>query len=119
MFDPVTIFAALAPSVVKLGDALVHRFITPDRFKPATVEEAVQIATAENEKLRIITTADQGGETYRWVEAVRKLQRPVVVFATLGAFLFSPHDQTLCDLFSTVMWYLFGERFITNTKAAK
>jgi len=32
------------------------------------------------------------------------------VAATLGAFLYSPTDQVVVDLFSVVMFYLFGER---------
>lgn len=114
MFDPLTMLAALMPSAVKLGDALVQRYIVPDKIKPASVAEAVQLAQAENERIKIITSADSSGETYKWVEAVRKLQRPIVVFVTLGAFVANPLNEVIANLFSTVMWYLFGERFIIN-----
>jgi len=114
MFDPITILAALAPTAVKAVDAVIQRYVVPDTIKPATVEQAVALENADIEKLKIVTQADAGGESYKWVEAVRKLQRPVVVFATLAAFLMNPAQQDVAELFQVVTWYLFGER-ITPT----
>jgi hypothetical protein len=118
MFDPLTILTALAPTAVKTVDALVQRYIVPDTIKPTTVEQAVALENADIEKLKVITQADTGGETYKWVEAIRKLQRPVVVFATLAAFLYNPAQDAVAELFQVVMWYLFGER-ITPAWARK
>lgn len=114
MFDPVTMLAALMPSALKLGDALVQRFIVPDKIKPASVAEAVQLAQVENERIKLIQGADSAGATYPWVEAVRKLQRPIVVFVTMGAFVANPANEVVANLFGCVMWYLFGERFLIN-----
>lgn len=114
MFDPVTMLAAFGPTLVKVGEGLYQRFIAPDGIKPSTVAEAVQLTAADTEKLRVITQADQGGDTYKWVEAIRKLQRPVVVFATLAAFLFNPDQTAVSEIFQTVMWYLFGERVVLH-----
>jgi hypothetical protein len=119
MFDPVTMLAALAPTAVRTADALIQRYIVPDTIKPATVEQAVALANVDVEKLRIVTQADAGGDTYKWVEAVRKLQRPVVVFATLAAFLYNPAEQAVAELFQVVMWYLFGERITPNWVGVK
>jgi hypothetical protein len=110
MFDPVTMLAAFAPTLVKLFDAGVQRFIVPDQIKPTNVQDAIQLGNLDLEKLRIVTGADAGGETYKWVEAIRKLQRPIVVLATLAAFLIRPDQQAVAEIFQVVMWYLFGER---------
>lgn len=114
MFDPITMLAAFAPTLVKVFDAAVQRFVLPDKFKPVNIAEVAQLATLENDKLRMLLDADKTGDTYKWVEAIRKLQRPIVVFATLGAFLHSPDVQIFGDLFQVVMWYLFGERFLVR-----
>lgn len=118
MFEPVTMLAAFAPTLVKVFDAAVQRFIVPDSIKPANVEQAIQLANVDIEKLRIITQADATGETYKWVEALRKLQRPIVVFATLAAFIYNPQQAAVSQIFQVVMWYLFGER-ITPTWGGK
>lgn len=110
MFDPITLLAALAPVVVKAGEAVVQRFIAPTSVKPTCVADLVTLQGLENERFRILQDADKGGEAYPWVEAVRKLQRPVVVFSTLGAFLYDPTNVTVSAMFSCVMFYLFGER---------
>ena len=114
MFDPVTMFAMFGPTVVKAAEGLYQRFVAPDKVKPTTIADAVALGNLDNEKLKIITQADTSGETYRWVEAIRKLQRPVVVFATLAAFLWKPDQQDVALIFQTVMWYLFGERVGIN-----
>jgi hypothetical protein len=114
MFDPLSILAALAPTAVKAVDAGIQRWLVPDTIKPANVADAVALATADTEKLKTILNADTAGETYKWVEAIRKLQRPIVVFATLAVFLSNPANQTISAVFQTIMWYLFGER-ITPT----
>jgi len=115
MFDPVTMLAMFGPSLVRAVEGLYQRYIAPDTIKASSVTEQIQVITAETEKLRVITQADIGGETYKWVEAIRKLQRPVVVFATLSAFLYNPAEISVSAIFQTVMWYLFGERVVQPT----
>jgi len=119
IFDPVTALAALGPMIVKAGDALVQRYLVPDTVKPANMAELIELKRLDNDKFRILQEADKGGESYKWVEAIRKLQRPAVVIVTLGAFIMNHDSQVLCDVFSTVMFYLFGERTIINKGAAK
>jgi len=114
MFDPVTMLAAFAPTLVKVFDAAIQRYVLPDKFKPSSIAEVAQLAALENDKLKMLLDADKTGDTYKWVEAIRKLQRPVVVFATLTAFLHSPDTAIFGDLFQVVMWYLFGERFLVR-----
>jgi len=110
MFDPLSIFAVFAPAAVKAVEALTQRFIAPNAVKPTSVADLVTLQNLELERFRVLQDTDKGGTTYQWVEAVRKLQRPVVVAATLGAFLITPDNQVVVDLFAVVMFYLFGER---------
>jgi hypothetical protein len=117
VFDPVTALAALAPVAVDAGRALVQKYLAPDAVKPLNMAELLQLRTLENDRLRILQDSDKGGDTYKWVEAIRKMQRPVVVFVTLGAFVMEPSDQIIADLFAVVMFYLFGER--TRTEIVK
>jgi hypothetical protein len=37
--DPLTALAAFGPLVVDLGKSLIARFVAPDEFKPATIEQ--------------------------------------------------------------------------------
>ena len=110
MFEPVSMLAALAPTVARVFDAAVNRWIVPNKIKPASVDEVVALKNADNERLRIILQADTAGESYRWVAAIKQLQRPVVVVVLLAAFVNSPEISSLSIMFQTVSWYLFGER---------
>lgn len=110
MFDPATLLATFAPIVVRAGNALVQRFIAPDAVKPTSIAEVVQLQQLELERFRILQEADKGGATYQWVEAVRKLQRPIVVAGLGVAFLLSPDSANVANMFAVVTFYLFGER---------
>lgn len=109
MFDPVTILSAFLPVLVRGGNALVQRF-APDTVKPTTVQEVAELQRIELERFKALQDADKGGETYRWVEAVRKLQRPAVIVGLGVAFLIDPNAPMVADMFACVTFYLFGER---------
>lgn len=112
MFDPLSALAFLAPVVVDAGRALVSRYITPDSVKPSTVAEAIQLRELDLKQFEIMQKADSAGEAYQWVESIRKMQRPVVVFGLLVAFITHPDSQVIASAFQAVGWYLFGERTI-------
>jgi hypothetical protein len=81
MFDPATLLAAGVPILSHLGGAVVdivkNRF-APDEIKPTNVEEFVQIS---DQRLKLFQSMNNvGGTSYPWVEAIIKLQRPLVVF---------------------------------------
>lgn len=116
MFEPITALAAFAPVLVKAGEAVVQRFIAPDAVKPTSIADVVALQGLENDRFRILQDADRGGDTYQWVEAVRKLQRPLVVFVLLGAFVHDPENVTVSLMFSSVTFYLFGERIMKGGK---
>ena len=41
--DPLTILAAFGPLAIDLGKSLIAKFIAPDTFKPATINQLVVI----------------------------------------------------------------------------
>lgn len=116
MFDIFAIFSALAPVAVKAGEALIQRYIVPDNIKPANMAEVIQLAQIENQRFQTLQDADKGGDTYQWVEAVRKLQRPLVVAFVVGAYITHPDNQQLATLAACVTFYLFGERVMFGGK---
>lgn len=127
MFDPITMLAAIAPVVVEAGKAAVQRWIAPDQVKALTVEDALKLKEHDLKFFTTLTQADQGGDTYPWVEAIRKLQRPMVVVAVLFTWSYlhltgTGTETTMVDnMTSAVGFYLFGDRtmFYTAKKAGK
>ena len=124
MFDPITMLAALAPVVVEAGKAAVQRWIAPDQVKPVSVDDYLKMKTYDLEYFKTLVAADSGGDTYPWVEAIRKLQRPFVVLAVLGTWAaihlaVTPLDTTTVDNMASVIgFYLFGDRTMFYTKKA-
>lgn len=115
--DPVTILSAFIPVVAEAGKAAVNRFLgqNKEEFKPANVEQAIKLQEIEIKKLETLYNMGSGGETYKWVEAVRKLQRPVVVVAVLGLWGYVHtagigDTATVDNMASAVGFYLFGDR---------
>ena len=43
IIDPFTLLAAFAPLAVDLGKSLIAKFVAPEQFKPATIEQYTQI----------------------------------------------------------------------------
>ncbi len=121
--DPVTILAALGPVAVEAVKAAINRWVTPDTFKPANVGEWLQMRAADLDQFRAINAAGAEGESFPWVHAVIKLQRPIVVASTLAVWVWSrtagePSDA-IDNAVSVVSFYLFGERTMLHLKAKK
>ena len=121
--DPVTILAALGPVAVEAVKAAINRWVTPDTFKPANVGEWLQMRAADLDQFRAINAAGAEGESFPWVHAVIKLQRPIVVASTLMVWVWSrtagvPSDA-IDNAVSVVSFYLFGERTMLHLKAQK
>lgn len=117
MFDPITMLAALAPVVVEAGKAAVQKWIAPDQVKPLNVDDLLKVKQFDLEYFRAVTQADQGGETYPWVEAIRKLQRPFVVASVLMTWAWLHLSKptgvdvgTVDNMASVIGFYLFGDR---------
>ncbi|WP_431257218.1 hypothetical protein ACQ86G_21535 [Roseateles chitinivorans] len=123
MIDPLTVLAAFGPLAVDLGKSLINRFVATDNFKPASIAEWLQMRTSELELFKAMQ--DTGaGQSYPWVEAIVKLQRPTVAVLVLGTWAWQqmtlPGGATAdCTNFaSAVGFYLFGDRTLFYAKRA-
>ena len=114
MFDPITLLAGIAPLFMEAGKAAINRWLTPDQVKPANVEEYAKLKETDLKMYEAIANADSGGETYQWVEAIRKLQRPFVTVVVLSAWAYchatGQAGAEVDNMASVIGFYLFGER---------
>ncbi len=120
--DPITALAAFAPLVVEGGKALISRFLAPAEMKPATVEQYVAMRRVDVDLFQAINGAGGAGESYRWVEAVVRLQRPIVAAAVMATWAYSYIGGTpspaLDNAAGAVGFYLFGDRTLFYARRA-
>lgn len=120
--DPLTIFAALGPVVVDLGKSLINRFIAPDQFKPATIEQYAQMKQIDLEFFKVMNEAGGGNPSYPWVEAIIRLMRPSIGIIVLGAWGYLAVSnggivpEEVSNFASVIGFYLFGERSLFYVK---
>lgn len=118
--DPITLLAALGPLAVDLGKSLINRFVAPDQFKPATIDQYVQMKTLDLEFFKVMNEAGAGNLSYPWVEAVVRLMRPAIgllVLSTWAVMHLNGTSTPEVDNFaSAVGFYLFGERSLFYIK---
>ena len=113
--DPLTLLTVFAPVVMDGAKALIGRF-TGNKPAIVTTEDYAKVQDADIRKLETIAKLDvPAGETYKWVNAVRSMQRPVVVASVLLAWVYavvtnSAQVDNVSNLASAVFFYLFGER---------
>lgn len=118
--DPVTILAALGPLAVDLGKSLISRFVAPDTFKPATIEQYTQMRQLDLEMFKAMNDAGGSNASYPWVEAFVRLQRPTVVALVLLTWAYlmlnGQSSQSVDNFASAIGFYLFGDRTLFYTK---
>lgn len=120
--EPFTILAAIAPLLVDAGKALIGKFIG-DNFKPASISEWITMQKADIERFQAINNAGGSNVSYPWVEAIIRLQRPLVAAVALGTWAYTrtygtPSDAV--DNFAAVIgFYLFGDRTLFYAKKTK
>jgi hypothetical protein len=118
--DPITLLAAFAPLAVDLGKSLISRFIAPETFKPSTIEQYTQIKQIDLDMFKALNEAGGSNPSYLWVEAIVRLQRPLVVAIALGAWAYThvagiPSAEV--DNFAAIVgFYLFGDRTMFYAK---
>jgi hypothetical protein len=118
--DPITLLAAFAPLAVDLGKSLIAKFVAPENFKPATIEQYVQVKQIDLDMFKALNDAGGSNPTYLWVEAIIRLQRPLVVAIALGAWAWThimgvPSSEV--DNFAAIVgFYLFGDRTMFYAK---
>jgi len=121
--DPVTILAALGPLAVDLGKSLISRFVAPDQFKPATIEQYAKMRELDLEMFKAMNDAGGANPSYPWVEAIVRLQRPSVVAIVLATWAYlmlaGQSTETVNNFAAAIGFYLFGDRTLFYSKKAK
>ena len=123
MFDPVTIAAALGPLAVDLGKSLINRFVAPDVFKPATIDDYVKMRSLDLDMFKAMNEAGGANQSYPWVEAIVRMQRPFVAAVVLGTWAFmtmsGQSSDTVNNFAAAIGFYLFGDRTLFYTRKQK
>jgi hypothetical protein len=120
--DPLTALAAFGPLVVDLGKSLISRFVAPAEFKPATVEQYVQMRQMDLDMFKAMNEAGGSNPSYPWVEAVVRLMRPSIAFIVLGTWAYleiattGGANDTVSNFASAIGFYLFGDRSLFYAK---
>jgi hypothetical protein len=121
--DPVTILAALGPLAVDLGKSLIARFIAPSEFKPATIEQYSQMRQLDLDMFKAMNEAGGSNQSYPWVEAIIRLQRPTVVVVVLLTWaylmLIGQSSDAVNNFASAIGFYLFGDRTLFYARKVK
>lgn len=115
MFDPVTLLAIFGPLAVQAGQSLISRFIAPDNFKPATIDEYLKVQQIDVEKFKALNEAGGTNASYPWVEAIVRLMRPSIAIVVIGTWAACKVGAITCgaevDNFAAAIgFYLFGDR---------
>jgi hypothetical protein len=129
--DPITlgtILTALAPAAVDGLRGLFAKVTGSAGGQPQNVGEAIQLMDAEGRRLQTLSQLEGSAETYKWVAAVRQMQRPVIVaLVTLAWVIVNLAPETYDDFTQatvaaaaqSVWFYLFGERVYFQLKGQK
>lgn len=116
--------AALIPVLSDGVRGVFARFTGGAGAQPQNVEERLALYEADTRRLEALARLDSVGETFKWVNAVRALQRPfavgVVLSAYVGArFTLDTMPDDLTAYASTVTFYLFGDRANYHAKRSE
>lgn len=126
--DPFTVFAAFAPAVVKAGEAIISRWLAPDVFKPANVDEYVKMRELDVTIFKAINDAGGHEPTWPWVNAVKQMMRPVVAAGVIGTWIFAhtidtnisvPAMAAIDNFAGAIGFYLFGDRTLFYVSKAQ
>ena len=112
------IIPAILPAASDGIRALINKFTGGAGAKPSNPDDVVKLMKAETERLLALSQLEGSGDTYKWVEAVRKLQRPFFGACSLLAYIFyinsgNPLPETAAEFGQWVQmfgFYLFGDR---------
>ena len=103
-----------------LGKSLISKFVAPDQFKPATIEQYTQMKQLDLEMFKALNEAGGTNPSYMWVEAIVRMQRPMVAVIALATWCWSHTygiPSTEVDNFAAVIgFYLFGDRTLFYVK---
>lgn len=111
--DPITALAALLPLGIEAGKYAIQRWLAPEQVKPGTMAELIDLQRLDLEKFKAMQGGAEG--SYRWVAAVREMQRPAFAAAVLGVWVVQSWtlpevSDNVANMASAVGFYLFGDR---------
>lgn len=113
MFDPITILAALIPTI-KYGVERVIDYKTGGP-KPSNAQEAIALKQADIQQLEALAKLDNAEGASQWVINIRSLQRPVATAVILTmwavyAYKAGISAQDMQNMAAAAVFYLFGDR---------
>jgi hypothetical protein len=115
--DPITALAALLPLGIEAGKAAIQRWLAPEQVKPVDFGQALELRRLELDHFKAM---QGGGESYRWVAAVRELQRPIFSAGVLAVWAWQAASgepaPDVVNMASAVGFYLFGDRTLFYVK---
>ena len=118
--DPITILSAFAPVVMDLGKSLINKFVAPDQFKPATIEQYTQMKQIDLDMFKAMNDAGGGNPSYPWVEAITRLLRPIIGIIVLVTWSYMQlkgvATDEVNDFACAVGFYLFAERSLFHAR---
>lgn len=114
MFDPLSVAAIFGPLAVEAGKALINKYIAPGEFKPATIDQYVQMREIDLRMFEAMNNAGGANASYPWVDAIVRLMRPTVAAIVLGTWAYSKLNGTpseaIDNFAAAIGFYLFGDR---------
>ena len=122
MFDPITLLAGLGPLVTDVAKTLVNKYIAPDTFKPTTIEQYIKMKQMDIDSFNAMNQIGGNNPSYPWVEAMIKMQRPLVVYVGLLVWSYTKitntPDSSVDNFMAAIGFYLFMDRTLFYTKKA-
>lgn len=123
-FDFLNAGTALLPVVSDGLRGIFARITGGAGAEPQNIDERVRVMEADTERLRALAELDSIGDTYRWVNAVRGLVRPLTAFGLVSAYgitaaFFGNPDPTLADFAQMAAFYYFGERTASYARSRR
>lgn len=117
-FNPLSILAGLIPLITHAGNAAINKYIAPEAFKPTSISEWVTMQETQIKLFTAINSADGNQETYKWVAAVKQLQRPivatVVVLTWSASLIWHFNTDAINNFAGGIGFYLFADRTLFN-----
>jgi hypothetical protein len=114
MFDPLSAAAVFGPLAVEAGKALINKYMAPGEFKPATIEQYVQMREVDLRMFEAMNNAGGSNASYPWVDAIVRLMRPTVAVIVLGTWAYSKlagtPSEAIDSFAAAIGFYLFGDR---------
>lgn len=121
--DPITILAALGPLAVDLGKTLISRYVAPDQFKPATIDDYAKMKQIDIDLFKAMNDAGGNNPSYPWVEAVVRLMRPSIAFVVITTWaalkLQNITNDSVDNFAASVGFYLFADRTLFYSRKGK